>query len=71
MLPFDSEQCKIDREKLRVKVEVNDVVRNMQIELKLALSRAHLCPGSRQPNFKVNVWWLPYTPSVPQYMTFL
>ncbi|KAF7018259.1 unnamed protein product [Triticum aestivum] len=48
-----SEQCKIDREKLRVKVEVNDVVRNMQKELKLALSRAHPCPGCRQPNFKV------------------
>uniref|UniRef100_A0ACD5V219 Uncharacterized protein n=1 Tax=Avena sativa TaxID=4498 RepID=A0ACD5V219_AVESA len=48
-----SEQCKIDREKLRVKVEVNDVMKKMQKDLRLTLSRAHPCSNCHQPNFKV------------------
>ncbi|XP_051219377.1 uncharacterized protein [Lolium perenne] len=48
-----SEQCKIDREKLRVNVEVNDVVKKMQKDLRLTLSRAHPCSNCHQPNFKV------------------
>jgi hypothetical protein len=50
---FESEQCKIDREKLRVKVEVNDIVKKMQKDLRLTLSRAHPCSNCHQPNFKV------------------
>ncbi|KAM0877837.1 hypothetical protein ACQ4PT_035228 [Festuca glaucescens] len=50
---FESEQCKIDREKLRVNVEVNDVVKKMQKDLRLTLSRAHPCSNCHQPNFKV------------------
>jgi hypothetical protein len=52
---FESEQCKIDREKLRVKVEVNDIVKKMQKDLRLTLSMLELPPAKFQG--KVLPFW--------------
>lgn len=61
VLPFESEQCRLDYEKLTKKVDSVVAIRELQKKLKVRLGghKPRPCPNCHQITYKVKFWWLP------------
>ena len=59
MLPFESEQCRIDYEKRTAKVDLVDAVKELQKKLKVGGYKPHPCPNCHLITYKVKFWSLP------------